>query len=145
MIAIRVFFQQYVLDTNCKHRCEHDIAIMSLHGKHLVFSCRHKISDVGCVSRGKFDTTKEVAQFLFLFSGQVYGRQRWLGTGTVRTKLGPYVQFLQVSSCFCMVLGFPFVIHECPKQTPIDILFHMHEIDAVVDRYVFLVRQFPQD
>jgi hypothetical protein len=40
---------------------------------------------------------------------------------------------------FCMVLGFPFVIHECPKQTPTDIVFHVHEIDAIVDRYVFLL------
>ena len=68
------FFWQYVPDTNFKHRCEHDITIMSLHGKHLVFSCRHKLLDVGYVSRGKFDTTKEVAQFLIVFLGQVYGR-----------------------------------------------------------------------
>jgi hypothetical protein len=58
------FFWQYVPDTYCKHGCEHDITIMSLHGKHFVFSWMHKLSDVGSISRGNFDTTKEVTQFM---------------------------------------------------------------------------------
>ena len=40
------FFWQYVPDTNCKHHCEHDIAIMSLHGEHFVLFCCHKFLDV---------------------------------------------------------------------------------------------------
>jgi hypothetical protein len=121
MIAIWGFSGQNVPDSNYKHRYEHDIAIMSLHGKYLVSFVGTSFYMLAEYLEGSLTPWKKSTNSSFSCRVRfMVDRGGWILPSVTSSGL-----ISNSGPCF------PLVIHECPKQTPINISFYVHEINAM--------------